>query len=326
MLSRKSIIFLLVATNMVFLPSSNAMYRGENAEGNQLVVATGRGCSGTLVAPQIVALAAHCTYEEGLSGIFKPGGKQTIDPASRKCGNMCGGFNVQGDFARAITRIVPSGNYEENRALDVALWVLDREIKIDPKVQIASESDIKRFSEKDSTVIQLGYGQTGAKDFPELPSRGTLKFSPQNTVMEGVKQLSNQGYTQFTAIGDWTPCGGDSGGPLYVEENGVNFYLGNIVSTSISGCNSEVKSSALITANLFYKHLNLMAEANDAISKFKISLAEKTAAAEKLASEKAIADKVAATKRTTIVCAKGKVSKKVTGVKPKCPVGYKKKA
>jgi len=36
------------------------------------------------------------------------------------------------------------------------------------------------------------------------------------------------------------------------------------------------------------------------------------------------ADKVAATKKTTINCAKGKLSKKVMALKPKCPTGYKK--
>jgi hypothetical protein len=37
----------------------------------------------------------------------------------------------------------------------------------------------------------------------------------------------------------------------------------------------------------------------------------------------AAAAKAAATKKTTITCVKGKLSKKVTGVKPKCPTGYK---
>jgi hypothetical protein len=36
------------------------------------------------------------------------------------------------------------------------------------------------------------------------------------------------------------------------------------------------------------------------------------------------AEKVAASKKTTIICTKGKLSKKVTGLKPKCPTGYKK--
>ena len=39
----------------------------------------------------------------------------------------------------------------------------------------------------------------------------------------------------------------------------------------------------------------------------------------------AIQEKVKGTKASTITCLKGKVAKKVTAVKPKCPAGYKKK-
>jgi hypothetical protein len=48
--------------------------------------------------------------------------------------------------------------------------------------------------------------------------------------------------------------------------------------------------------------------------------AEAKAAAEKLAAAKA-----AAQKKTTITCVKGKLIKKVTAAKPKCPSGYKKR-
>jgi hypothetical protein len=44
------------------------------------------------------------------------------------------------------------------------------------------------------------------------------------------------------------------------------------------------------------------------------------------AEAKAAADKVAANKKITITCVKGKLTKKVTAVKPVCPAGYKKKA
>jgi hypothetical protein len=39
-----------------------------------------------------------------------------------------------------------------------------------------------------------------------------------------------------------------------------------------------------------------------------------------------VAKPTAAAKKTTIICVKGKTTKKVTAVKPKCPSGYKKKA
>jgi hypothetical protein len=54
-------------------------------------------------------------------------------------------------------------------------------------------------------------------------------------------------------------------------------------------------------------------------------LAAEKAAADKLAAEKAAAAKLAASKKVTITCVKGKLTKKVTAVKPVCPSGYKKK-
>ena len=57
--------------------------------------------------------------------------------------------------------------------------------------------------------------------------------------------------------------------------------------------------------------------------------AEAKAAAELKAMQEAEAKAAAATaaanKKTTITCVKGKLIKKVTAVKPKCPTGYKKK-
>ena len=50
--------------------------------------------------------------------------------------------------------------------------------------------------------------------------------------------------------------------------------------------------------------------------------AEVKAAAELNAKQEADA-KAAAQKKTTITCVKGKLTKKVSAVKPKCPTGYK---
>lgn len=44
-----------------------------------------------------------------------------------------------------------------------------------------------------------------------------------------------------------------------------------------------------------------------------------------LQAENAAADKAAGTKKSSITCVKGKLTKKVTGVKPVCPKGYRKK-
>jgi chromosome segregation ATPase len=51
--------------------------------------------------------------------------------------------------------------------------------------------------------------------------------------------------------------------------------------------------------------------------------AKAATAAAKAAAAKAAAAKAAAFKKTTITCVKGKLTKKVTAVKPVCPTGYK---
>ena len=63
----------------------------------------------------------------------------------------------------------------------------------------------------------------------------------------------------------------------------------------------------------------------DAEAKAAAELKAKQDAEAKVAAEKAAAAKAAALKKTTIICIKGKLIKKVTAVKPLCPAGYKKK-
>ena len=69
-------------------------------------------------------------------------------------------------------------------------------------------------------------------------------------------------------------------------------------------------------------------QASDAAAKVaadKIA-AEKASAAKLIAELQAqVAKLAAAQKQTTITCVKGKITKKVTGLKPVCPSGYKKK-
>jgi membrane protein involved in colicin uptake len=64
----------------------------------------------------------------------------------------------------------------------------------------------------------------------------------------------------------------------------------------------------------------------EAEAKAKVEAEAKAAAELKAKQEaEAKAKSEAAKKTTTITCVKGKLTKKVTAAKPKCPVGYKKK-
>jgi len=61
--------------------------------------------------------------------------------------------------------------------------------------------------------------------------------------------------------------------------------------------------------------------AADLLAQQKVAMAK--AAADKAAADKAATKAVGVAKKTTITCFKGKLTKKVTAVKPKCPSGYK---
>jgi len=155
-------------------------------------------------------------------------------------------------------------------------------------------------------------------------------------------------------------CDGDSGGGYFVQKENIRYYIGpnGGSQAGIKNCYDSQQFPAAggmtgITAS--NKFLALIKEAEDFVAnekKLEAAKEEERVAAElkvkreaeakaaaelkakqdaeaKIAAElkaKLEADaKAAAMKKTTITCIKGKLTKKVAAVKPKCPTGYKKK-
>ena len=90
--------------------------------------------------------------------------------------------------------------------------------------------------------------------------------------------------------------------------------------------NKRISNLKLVQAEKDAKAAAELKAKQDAVAKAAAELkakqeAEAKAAAELKAKQEAEA-KAAALKKTTITCVKGKLSKKVTAVKPKCPSGY----
>ena len=156
-------------------------------------------------------------------------------------------------------------------------------------------------------------------------------------------------------------CDGDSGAGFFVQKSNVRYYLGAVggQQAGITNCNGSVAKFApnggMSGITPTYKFLALIKEAEDFVAnekkleaakeaarvaaelkakqdadervrveaELKAKLeAEAKAAAELKAKQEADA-KAAALKKTTITCVKGKLTKKVTSVKPKCPTGFK---
>ena len=196
-----------------------------------------------------------------------------------------------------------------------------------------------------------------------LSPEAVLQFYRQypNVDWQKINKPGVYGIVQHRELKQSHICDGDSGSMFFVEENNIRYLLGT---TGLGLVNNNCPppeqwygfpSMSWIDPNSKLRELLKTAEAiveedkkrefaaaevvrlaaelkakQEAEAKAAADLkakqeAEAKAAADQLAAEKLAASKAASLKKTTIICVKGKLTKKVTAVKPKCPTGYKKK-
>ena len=196
-----------------------------------------------------------------------------------------------------------------------------------------------------------------------LSPEAVLQFYRQypNVDWQKINKPGVYGIVQHRELKQSHICDGDSGSVFFVEEDNVRYVLGTTgLGLVNNNCPPPEKwygfpSMSWIDPNSKLRDLLKTAEAivaedkkrefaaaevarlaaelkakQEAEAKAAADLkakqeAEARVAADKLAADKLAAAKLASMKKTTITCVKGKLTKKVTSVKPKCPVGYKKK-
>ena len=257
----------------------------------------------------------------------------------------------------------PRSATDNTRKNDFAILILQESIPMKNQVVVASESDISTFIKEKSPVQMVGYGlQNPSQRTP--PQYGTLsprKMTSYLVSNEGIKEFlrnNSQRVKPNQTILDYgvpnseefgSVCDGDSGAGFFVEKGDTRYYLGPVGGQQEAIPNCQTASWATfgvgggmsgITAT--HKFLPLIKEAESLVAADKqreVKTAEEELLVEELrvkqeaevkaAAElkaKQEADKLAAAKmKNTITCIKGKLTKKVTAVKPICPAGYRKK-
>jgi hypothetical protein len=116
--------------------------------------------------------------------------------------------------------------------------------------------------------------------------------------------------------------------PIVVKQKAANKSAVDKALAAISLASSNAESMIKAVGDKAAAELKAKQEAEaKAAAELKAKQeADAKAAADKAAVDaKAAAAKAVATKKITITCVKGKLTKKVTAVKPVCPKGYKKK-
>ena len=210
--------------------------------------------------------------------------------------------------------------------------------------------------------LQSGSQRKNPQDIIRAPHKMTGYLYTPEMMVEHHRQYNLRPSSWTTS--DWgtnsnqktgSICSGDSGSGYFVEENSVRYYVGTAGNGGESS-NCRADGTFSLTPGGFManfpspnKFLDLIKGAETFVEEQKkaqlVKAEEARLAAELKAKQEAEAKvaelkaeqeadlkakqeaeaKAAATKKTTITCVKGKLTKKVTSVKPKCPVGYKKK-
>ena len=207
-------------------------------------------------------------------------------------------------------------------------------------------------SEQDWQNARSGIGQDGKPTQSEAVTR--TNFCCAGKKVEQWSKENPYGLVQTVLPKGVFHGGGDSGSPLWIKIATEWVYIGaagaangpvagNVEATSPRWTDPFELSVVGATYFTIAGHQNIFSDAekyltqrivrekkdlDDVIAKAAAELkakqeAEATAAADLKAKQEAEA-KAVVLKKTTITCLKGKLVKKVTGIKPVCPKGYKK--
>jgi hypothetical protein len=252
--------------------------------------------------------------------------------------------------AKIVQYFAPIGNLK-SLFPDIIFLVLDKKIGNSPIQELLTYEKAKAVSAILSNIEVYGYGISNEfykEPIWQLPKKVAARLDFRKEPYE-----NQTDYFRFSPFF----CEGDTGGPIITTIDGKLALIGIAYSRQIfydSLCNGKdmayssdgITSSPKISfatpageyKSVFDQALALATELNkkeQAAAELKAKEEAEARAAEELKAKqeaeaaaalkaKQEADaKASAVKKTTITCLKGKISKKVTGIKPKCPTGYK---
>ena len=306
-------------------PFSLAVEFGQDATGDPNAVKVG-GASGFLYSERIILTVAHViestggiSYWERDGFIYRPGVA-----------------NVTGQQKYKVKKVLIPNTYSKPDYVkgiqatdDLAVIILSEDIPLTKKTEIATKEQMTRFVNEGSKVELVGYGITTGNQRNQpwdqvinrppnklistlIAPEMVLKFYKEysNGLPSGYKiQDGNYGIVQHREKGESHLCDGDSGSAFFVEENNVRYVLGmtgqGVINNNCPPPVTWYGAPSMSWVNPSFKLLDLVKSAEKIVADDKAVLSPKP------------------TKMVTITCIKGRVSKKVIGVNPKCPKGYK---
>lgn len=216
------------------------------------------------------------------------------------------------------SRTAWTGGNRVNRVNDFAVLVLKTPIPVDNKpVELLTPELHERFIQSNEQINLTGYGAQVPQQIGSLcENRKPSSYQSQltsTTISAGNMEFSTTLNTKV-AVGAPNLCDGDSGAGFTKILPDKYIYLGAAGAGSLNqhNCASWEPDLNKETTNgafpvYLYKEL--------------ITEAEKYVANNPYVEPKVTNS--SSNRKTTLTCTKGKTTKKISGVNPRCPVGYK---
>lgn len=266
-------------------------------------------CSMAMITDQIVVTAAHCVAKNKTDDgslwhpleklyVTQPGVDIRADDINTrvKVGKVFFPVRYEAFFDSSIGDLRGAQN-------DIAFLFLEKALVPGYSIPVATQQEFESIQTSGFAVDHFGYGlqnQYGADGKPYSITSLTRarKYGFENDPTQLIS--GDYGYPSI--------CSGDSGGPVYGTFNGV--YKLIAVVNGGGGCFPNLGPTSGAYSRAIFSYLD--SALND-WKNFEIELKAKQEADAK----------AVASKKKTITCVKGKLTKKVTAIKPKCPSGYK---
>lgn len=344
-------------------PVAHAIQNGQSAVGDPRVVAISSyqhslqaGCSGALVAPRIVITAGHCTLRMGANG--PQGAYQGGDPFSGEFKDPIDWFvyapgevvpvGGNSNRSRVLAQFLPA-EYKDGGAgrgprCDFAVLVLETALSSN-EYAILSVEDVELARQSESAVEFLGYGLKSWQDnLDSMSPKGrnpnpsltaaTLRATPLTDGAEKLEVCEGSTHSNLILhadLPDATYIGGnDSGGPLWIRQGDKWVFVGPI-SGSV-GLNAQTSPDSTMwkeefwlknSGGSFYVAANFKPTHIRALEFLNARIAKESAAQKQAVPVAVVAPQKVVSRPMTIKCVKGKQTKKVTAVSPKCPRGFR---
>lgn len=202
--------------------------------------ASGRVCTGTLIAADAVVTAAHCVVGAG-SGLAGAASNAAGPDAIEAYFDT---IDMRRPGSAAVTRALAIHPQFVDTAttpqFDVALIELQT-----PLADRRTAAILFEQAAVGETYLQVGFGRT---DPAKQASYGTLHFYAEASTSCTPYQLSEQSFICFREDDGDGVCDGDSGGPIFREEGGKHALVGTVAFGRGDSCR-ELGVGAQLTAS-----------------------------------------------------------------------------